>query len=129
MKCLSWSLMNLFQWWQQQSFHDQNENTIVSDDNIENHSSDVMMKRVLKRMKVQVMIDHLKVKHLEITWHHNLILTKTIAFMIKANMKAFISGCILIMLNEDTCVKYVNCIIVISYVHLVGIKVFGPIQM
>ena len=32
--------MNLFQWWQQQSFLDQNENTIVSDDNIENHSSD-----------------------------------------------------------------------------------------
>ena len=88
----------------------------------------VMMKRVLKRMKVQVMIGHLKVKHLEITWHHSLILTKTIAFMIKTNIKAFISGCILIMLNEDTCVKYVKCIIVISHVHPVGIEVFGPIQ-
>ena len=42
-------------------------------------------------------------------------LAKTIAFMIRASMKAFIPGSILIMLCEvQTSVKYVKCIMVVS---------------
>ena len=89
---------------------------------------DVTVKKVLKRMKVQVMMSLLKIKHLEITWHHSLILAKTITFMIKASMNAFIPGCILIMIYEDTCVKYVKCITVVSHVHLVRIEMLGPIK-
>ena len=89
----------------------------------------VTVKKVLKRMKVQVMMGLLKIKHLEITWHRCLILAKTIAFMIKASMNAFIADCILIMLYKDTGVKYAKYITVLIHVYLMGIKVLHPIQM
>ena len=89
----------------------------------------VTVKKILKRMKVQMMIGLLKIKHLEITWCRSLILAKTIVFMIRASKNNFKPSCTLIMLYKDKCVKYVKCITVVSHVHLVEIEVLGPIQV
>ena len=74
-----------------------------------------------------MMIGLLKIKYLEITWYHSLILEKAITIMIKTSMNSFIRGCILTTLYENTRVSHVKCITVITHVHLVGIEVLSPI--
>ena len=111
--------------------HDQNENTIVSDDNIEKHSSNECDGEESSEEDESSSDDRsLENKPLE---NHKasqcVILAKAIAFTIKASMNAFTPASILITLYEDTCVKYVKSIVVVSHVHLVGIEVFGPIQV
>ena len=74
--------MNLFQQWKSDSdYHDQNENTIISDNNIEKHCSNENSEEDESPDDVGL----LKMKHLEITWHYSVIFNKDLAFMIKAS--------------------------------------------
>ena len=109
--------------------HDQSETSIVSDDNVENHSSDECESEESSE-EDESSGDDWSFENKTLGNHIALSsdIKKDHCRYGQDQYECFIPGSILIMLYEDICVKYVKCITVVSHVHLLGVEMFGPIQ-